>query len=91
MPTNLFPRAYEKLILEDKEWLISNTADTLERQHIIAVLDSSTKEYRDRGYMEAMSARNRGADEEIDPTPWCSGCGAIEAEQCECGPICENN
>jgi hypothetical protein len=36
-------------------------------------------------------ARNRGADEEIDPTPWCSGCGAIEAEQCECGPICENN
>lgn len=26
-----------------------------------------------------------------DPTPWCLGCGARTREQCDCGPIAENN
>lgn len=26
-----------------------------------------------------------------DPTPWCAGCGARFSDQCECGPIAENN
>jgi hypothetical protein len=27
---------------------------------------------------------------EKDPTPWCSACGAMRANNCECGPIAEN-
>jgi hypothetical protein len=26
-----------------------------------------------------------------DPTPWCSGCGAMKPSNCHCGPIVENN
>lgn len=29
--------------------------------------------------------------ENYDPTPWCSGCGAMKPEGCDCGPIAENN
>ena len=25
-----------------------------------------------------------------DPTPWCTGCGAMKASQCKCGPITAN-
>lgn len=25
-----------------------------------------------------------------DPTPWCTGCGAMTRERCHCGPIAEN-
>lgn len=25
-----------------------------------------------------------------DPTPWCSGCGAMKKAACKCGPIAEN-
>ena len=28
---------------------------------------------------------------QIDPTPWCSGCGAIRKSDCHCGPIAEND
>lgn len=26
-----------------------------------------------------------------DPTPWCSGCGAMKQKDCHCGPIAEND
>lgn len=26
-----------------------------------------------------------------DPTPWCSGCGAMRRANCHCGPIAEND
>lgn len=29
--------------------------------------------------------------EEQDPTPWCSGCGSMTQEGCNCGPIADNN
>jgi hypothetical protein len=29
-------------------------------------------------------------DPNYDPTPWCSGCGAMKRSQCDCGPIAEN-
>jgi hypothetical protein len=29
-------------------------------------------------------------DEDEDPTPWCSGCGAMKRADCDCGPIAEN-
>lgn len=29
--------------------------------------------------------------EDIDPTPWCMGCGARREADCDCGPIAENN
>jgi hypothetical protein len=29
--------------------------------------------------------------EEVDPTPWCHACGAMEQENCDCLPIAENN
>lgn len=31
------------------------------------------------------------AGEDIDPTPWCAGCGAMKQKDCDCGPIAENN
>lgn len=54
MSCNLLPHAYERLVDEDIEWLMANTQDTLERDHILAVLDFSKREYRLRGYDEAM-------------------------------------
>lgn len=32
----------------------------------------------------------REHDPDYDPTPWCHGCGAREAAQCDCGPIADN-
>ncbi len=29
--------------------------------------------------------------EEVDPTPWCIGCSAMTQDECDCGPIAENN
>jgi hypothetical protein len=29
-------------------------------------------------------------DPDYDPTPWCSGCGAMKKSDCHCGPIAEN-
>lgn len=26
-----------------------------------------------------------------DPTPWCTWCGAMKSEQCNCGPRAEND
>lgn len=54
MPCNLFPSAYDKLIDEDIDWLKANAPDSLERDHILIVLDFSKREYRARGYDEAM-------------------------------------
>lgn len=28
---------------------------------------------------------------DADPTPWCTGCGSMTKEGCECGPIVDNN
>jgi hypothetical protein len=28
--------------------------------------------------------------EDKDPTPWCSGCGAMRPADCHCGPIADN-
>jgi hypothetical protein len=30
------------------------------------------------------------SDEERDPTPWCTACGAKHKRDCHCGPIAEN-
>ena len=54
--SKLFPGAYEELINEDIAWLETNTEPpSLERGHIIGVLRQSVREYRVRGYGEAMS------------------------------------
>ena len=29
-------------------------------------------------------------DEDFDPTPYCHGCGAMTAKECDCGPYAEN-
>jgi hypothetical protein len=29
-------------------------------------------------------------DPNYDPTPWCSGCGAMKKSNCHCSPIAEN-
>jgi hypothetical protein len=34
---------------------------------------------------------DKGIDPDYDPTPWCSGCGAMKPSQCDCGPIADNN
>lgn len=28
--------------------------------------------------------------EDVDPTPWCGGCGAMRKDDCHCGPIAAN-
>lgn len=38
MPTKLCRSAFEKLINENIEWLMSNTNHSLEREHILAIL-----------------------------------------------------
>lgn len=43
MGTIISKEAYEKLINEDVEWLVNNTEQTLERDHIVSVLKQSTK------------------------------------------------
>ena len=30
-------------------------------------------------------------EDEDDPTPWCSYCGSMTIEGCDCGPIAENH
>ena len=34
--------------------------------------------------------REQDKELESDPTPWCNSCGAKTKQQCECGPIAEN-
>lgn len=48
--------------------------------------DSDVQEMFDE-YARAMPER----DPDYDPTPWCSGCGAMKASHCACGPIAEND
>jgi hypothetical protein len=31
------------------------------------------------------------AQQDRDPTPWCSGCGAMRKANCHCGPIADND
>ena len=44
--------AYEKLIKEDIEWLLSNTKDSLERRHIVEVLNYSPERLYTSGSSE---------------------------------------
>ncbi|BBE51170.1 hypothetical protein OYT1_ch1623 [Ferriphaselus amnicola] len=63
MSTNLFPHVYERLIKENTDWLLDATKhieNSLEREHIISIMNHSAKEYRERGYEEAMSERADG-------------------------------
>ena len=55
MSCNMFPRFYDQLVDEDIEWLKTNAPGSLERDHLLAVLEFSKREYRLRGYDEAMS------------------------------------
>ncbi len=55
MGSPLFPRAYEELVNEDIAWLEANAPSCLERGHIVAILQQSVNEYRERGYMEDMT------------------------------------
>jgi len=48
MGTQLTREAYATLVAEDKAWLIANAPRSLERDHIIAVLDSSVINYAPR-------------------------------------------
>src|SRR5690606_32398770 len=54
MTSPMLPHYYEKIVREDIDWLVSNTRDSLERQHIIAILEKSIKDYDSAAYMKAM-------------------------------------
>jgi hypothetical protein len=41
--------------------------------------------------LEMLYAGDLYQDEDYDPTPWCSHCGAMKRSQCDCGPIPEND
>jgi hypothetical protein len=62
MSTNVFPHIYEEMIDQDIKWLDENLKEDahkggLEYGHIIAIFRDSAKEYRERGYDEAMARR----------------------------------
>lgn len=48
--------------------------------------DSDVQEMFDE-YQAAIPER----DPDYDPTPYCTGCGAMKASHCACGPIAEND
>ena len=50
MSTTLNAKAFKSLINQDKEWLMENTPESLERAHIVAVLDDSVKHYSIKVY-----------------------------------------
>lgn len=57
MSCNVFPHVYEQLIKEDIDWLMEATKHidcSLERSHIIDVMNHSAKHYREVGYAYAM-------------------------------------
>ena len=39
------PDTFSSLVKENKKWLIENTDDCLERQHIFEIMDDSVKSY----------------------------------------------
>jgi len=49
MTSQMTSTSYSDLISENIKWLLENTNDSLERQHIIAILESSEEEYRTKG------------------------------------------
>ena len=55
--------AYEKLIKEDIEWLLSNTKDSLERRHIVEVLNYSPERLYASGSSEIPNDLEEAADE----------------------------
>lgn len=50
MSTALNLAAYERLIEEDIEWLMQNTKPSLERDHIIVVLEDIKRFYYKQNY-----------------------------------------
>jgi len=54
MSIPLYPDAYKDLVDEDIEWLLANTKRSLERDHILAILNKSVNDYRDFGYEKSM-------------------------------------
>jgi hypothetical protein len=62
MSCNIFPHAYDRLIKENTDWLYGATKHikhALERDHIIAIMNDSAKNYRDYGYTHAMNGNSK--------------------------------
>lgn len=62
------------------------------RMKIITHTDKFTEEdwAETANYIEALKKGICGR-EEIDPTPWCTGCHSMTKAGCDCGPLAENN
>lgn len=41
--------------------------------------------------VNVIEALIKSVDTEEDPSPWCSGCGAMSEADCKCGPIARND
>jgi hypothetical protein len=65
-----------------REVLITNPALAGELEILIGDYGLETVEEALRELREEQSS--------YDPTPWCTGCGAMKASQCKCGPITAN-
>ncbi len=55
---------------------------------VYAMTNETFPEYGDVARQALEQARE---DEDYDPTPWCSGCGAMRRKDCHCGPIAAND
>lgn len=58
MPTKLNKETYEKMILEDIEWLENIPGNSLEKRHIVIVLQQSIKDYEGFTYRKETLKEN---------------------------------
>ena len=48
----------------------------------------------ERNLRKGTEMESRAMDEyqsEVDPTPYCNGCGAMRQADCHCGPLADND
>lgn len=83
-------KAKDKLkdsLMSDKPGWLSRTSELA-----LPVTRNANKAFyakKNQGKIRMMMDKELG--EEVDPTPWCHACGAMEQENCDCLPIAENN
>jgi hypothetical protein len=83
----------ETLRPEPESWVRwathKETLDELQQCRVALAAVAEIIESDDPDYDEVMEIIER-AVADGDPTPWCSGCGAMRKSDCHCGPMAEN-
>jgi hypothetical protein len=67
--------------------LLARVADVMRRCDDDYCLSHRVKHTTDDEWDELLAE----VEDAYDPTPWCSGCGAMSQEDCHCGPLADND